>query len=37
MLETNINGLGGGILTAVDENIGCVLVSSTESEMLVVH
>ena len=37
MLETNINGLGGGILTAVDENIGCVLVSSTESEILVVH
>ena len=30
-------GLGGGILTAVDENIGSVLVSSTESEILVIQ
>ena len=35
--QKNRIGLGGGILTAIDENIGSVLVSSTESEILVVQ
>ena len=35
--QKNRTGLGGGILTAVDENIGSVLVSSTESEILVIQ
>ena len=29
--QMNRIGLGGGILTAVDENIGSVLVTSTDS------
>ena len=37
VFQKNRTGLGGGILTAVDENIGSVLVSSTESEILVVQ
>ena len=35
--QKNRTGFGGGILTAVEENIGSVLVSSTESEILVVQ
>ena len=37
VFQKNRNGLGGGLLTGVDENLQSVLVSSTESEILVVQ
>ena len=37
VFQKNRNGLGGGLLTAIDENIPSVLVSSTENEILTVQ
>ena len=37
VFQKNRIGFGGGILTAIDENLGSVLVSSTESEILVIQ
>lgn len=37
VFQKNRAGFGGGILTGVDENLSSVLVSSTESEILVIQ
>ena len=37
VFQQNRNSLGGGLLTAVNENLGSTLVSSTESEILVIQ
>ena len=37
VFQKNRTGFGGGLITAIDENIASVLVSNTESEILVVQ
>ena len=37
VILTNSEGLGGGLMTAVDENLSPVLISSPESDILVVQ
>ena len=37
VFQNNRTGLGRGLITAIDENVGSVLVSNTDNEILVVQ
>ena len=37
VFQKNRTGLGGGLITAIDEHVGSVLVSNTDNEILVVQ